>query len=97
MKDDHEGCTPCVCFGVDEDDNPTYPRSTVWDYVPNKYGLHYNRRSTGHKIVQGAYIDALKHIWMDIGVFGCPKEIGTKNYGVTDNPYRDAYSNKSNY
>ena len=34
---------------------------------------------------------------MDIGVFGCPKEIGTKNYSVTTNPFREAYSNKSNY
>jgi hypothetical protein len=34
---------------------------------------------------------------MDIGVLGCPKEIGTKNYAVTTNPFREAYSNKSNY
>ena len=55
-----------------------YPRSIVWDYPVTERKLHYNRKSTGHRIVKDAYIEALKHIWMDIGVLGCIKDIGTK-------------------
>ena len=85
VKEDHEGCTPCECFGLDENGDPLYPRSIVWDYPVTTKRLHYNRKATGHRIVKDTYIEALKQIWMDIGVLGCIKDIGTKGVNNVSN------------
>ena len=67
VSEDDAGCTPCECFPLNDDGSPKYPRSFVWDYTKTERKLHYNRRATGHRIISGEYIEALKKIWMDIG------------------------------
>ena len=72
--DQDEGCTPCQCYNVD------YPKSINWDYKPTTYKLHYNRSSTGHSIQAAMYIEALKVIWMELGVWSCITDVGTGTY-----------------
>ena len=43
--------------------------------------MHFKRTGTGKSIVSGSFIEALKHIWIDMGVMNCVKDIGTgKSY-----------------
>ena len=71
---DDEGCTPCMCY------NPAFPRSKNWDYKPTERMLHYNRKATGHRIVKEVYIEAMKVIWMELGVWTCINDIGTGTF-----------------
>ena len=60
--------------------NPAFPRSKNWDYKPTERMLHYNRKATGHRIVKEVYIEAMKVIWMELGVWTCINDIGTGTF-----------------
>jgi len=73
---DDDGCTPCECYGVTYDATArtltrNYPRSVNWDFKPTEYKLHYKRADTGHAVIADDWLEILKTIWIEEGIYNC--------------------------
>lgn len=77
-----EGCTPCECYGVTLNTTTTpysvtkaFPRSKNWDFKPTENKLHYKRRDTGHDNTAATWLEILKTVWIEVGIFNCQRNI----------------------
>jgi len=55
-----------------------FPRSQNWGWEPTESRLHYKRRGFGHQIYATEWIEILKIIWIELGIYNCIVDIGSR-------------------
>ena len=48
-----------------------FPRSKNWDFKPTENKLHYKRDDTGHENSAETWMEVMKTVWIEVGIFNC--------------------------